>query len=243
MAKPDPRLLRAATAQSVVTFGLTLAHSLQARGPGRTALLAALGVGLPTLAELGAIRGAKVLRHHTRPQVAGVPLFVALSWYNAVYAVYAMLEKVVADARHGPDLRRGLPIATAAVATSLDLLTDPFGLDAGMWEWRDGGPYATEIEGPNGRNGVPVGNYLAWIALAAAVTALYRRYAGDEPLDRPDPWAAGSLEAGRTAALLIVPGYLGAALWALRERRPRYLAYSALFPLAAALALRGGRRR
>src|SRR3712207_8636075 len=33
------------------------------------------------------------------------------------------------------------------------------GLDVGLWEWSGDGPYASEVEGPNGNRGVPLLNY------------------------------------------------------------------------------------
>jgi hypothetical protein len=44
---------------------------------------------------------------------------------------------------------------------------------------------------------------------------------------------------GRTAALLLLPYYLPAAVWALKRRKPKYLLYSALFSVAAWATLRG----
>ncbi len=35
------------------------------------------------------------------------------------------------------------------------------------------GPYATDIEGPNGRHGVPLLNFAGWLGLTASVAIAY----------------------------------------------------------------------
>ena len=126
------------------------------------------------------------------------------------------------------------------MATSLDLLLDPFGLDHGLWEWSGDGAYATEIEGPNGKHGVPLLNFIGWLGLIASVTLAYQLLDPDDERTRPSQsGAADSPELGRTAALLLLPYYLPAAAWALKRRKPKYLLYSAPFSVASWAALRG----
>jgi hypothetical protein len=55
----------------------------------RTLLFAALGNAIPVLGELLAVNLLKVLRHHVRPQVAGVPLAIVLGWHNITYGTFA----------------------------------------------------------------------------------------------------------------------------------------------------------
>jgi len=43
--------------------------------------------------------------------------------------------------------------------TSLDLLLDSAGLDLELWQWSGDGSYAAEVEGPNGKRGVPLLNF------------------------------------------------------------------------------------
>jgi uncharacterized membrane protein len=140
---PGPRLSRALTAHAFLMTGLSVAHSLRARGLRRTLLFAGPGLGLPILGEYVAINALKLLRHRTEPEFAGVPLAIALGWYNVGYGTFAMMESVLSRTGSGggkPD--RALPAATALAATSLDLLMDPCGLDLGLWEWSGGGRYA-----------------------------------------------------------------------------------------------------
>ncbi len=240
MSGSHSRLSGALTAHSLLAAGLGAAHSLRARGLRRTLLFAALGSGIPILGELLAVNVLKVLRHHVRPQAGGVPLAIALGWYNVGYGTFSVMESIMGATGPQDDERsRALVPATALAATSLDLLLDPCGLDLGLWEWSGDGPYASEVEGPNGKRGVPLLNYAGWLSLLTGVTLAYRLL---EPArrsaDTPGPWAAGGPGAGRAAALLLLSYYLPAAALTLERRRPRYLVYSAPFALAMWAALR-----
>ncbi len=88
----DPRLSKAVTAHSLIVTALSLVHSLRTRGLRRTLLFAASGSGIPTLGELVAVNVLRVLRHHARPQVGGVPLAIVLLWYNVGYGTLAMVK-------------------------------------------------------------------------------------------------------------------------------------------------------
>lgn len=235
MSKMREWMPAALTAGAVAGTGLTLAHSLRTRGGRRTAIFAALGMGLPVAAEFAGVNVLQVIRHRMRPQVRGVPV-AAVAWYNIGYATYAMVESLLERAGAGTATRLWVgPMGTAAVATSLDLLFDCFGLDLGLWEWRDGGPYARDIVGPNGKAGIPIANFTGWVALTGSVSLGYELLAGAGAAHDH----AESVAAGRGAALLLAPYYLASAGWAVSRRKPRYLAYSALFPaVLAAMALR-----
>jgi uncharacterized membrane protein len=217
---------------TVANAALALRHSLRARGGVGTALFAALGLGLPTLGEWYAVNIDRSIRHHSQPQARGVPVNAALGWWTIASATHALTDDLLARAGASARVRRwSIPVGTALVATSLDLVLDPFGLANGYWEWRDGGTYARDIVGSNGRSGIPIGNYVAWIALTSGVSALYGALARNAPPRNHAPGTA------REAARILLPYYLPAALWAIRERRPRYLLTSALFPVAVTLAL------
>jgi uncharacterized membrane protein len=235
MSGPGSRLSGALTAHSLVVAGLSAAHSLRARGLRRTLLFAALGSGIPILGELLAVNVLKALRHHVRPQAGGVPLAIALGWYNVGYGTFAVMESMMsATGPHEDGRSRALVPATALAATSLDLLLDPCGLELGLWEWSGEGSYASDVEGPNGKRGVPLPNFAGWISLLTSLTLAYQlSKPGDNPAGAPDPWTAGGPQAGRSAALLLLTYYLPAAAWTLKRRRPRHLIYSA--PFAAAL--------
>jgi uncharacterized membrane protein len=228
-----PRLAAGLALGAVVNTGFAVVHSLRTRGRRGTAVFAALGLGVPTLAEWLAINVAKQLRHHSRPQLAGVPLNATTGWYSIAYATFTLSERLLTRAGASARVRRwAAPACTALLSTSLDLLMDPYGLASGMWEWRDDGPYATEVVGLNGKRGIPTLNFLSWIGLTGGVTFLYGLLHGER-----QPTAAITGKAARDATLLLLPYYLPSAIWALRNRRPQYLLYSAPFAIAAAISL------
>jgi hypothetical protein len=236
MAKlPPPAFLVGA---SLAAAGLTLSHSLHARGARDSLVFFGLTAGLAIVGEHVYVNVLKLLRHHARPElVPGVPLAIVLAgWYPVLYATYAALESILVQRGLGAStLWWALPLATMMAVTSLDLLVDCFGLDTGFWEWRDGGPYASEILGPNGKGGIPLLNFVLWLIVSGAVSFLYLLLSGG-----PSPQeVAGSVSAGRTAGLLLLPYYLLGLGWVLYRRRFRCLIYSAPFAAVLFLALRG----
>ena len=237
----DSRLSKAVTAHSLIVAGLSAVHSLRTRGLRRTLLFAALGNAIPMLGELLAVNVLKVLHHHARPQVGGVPLAIILGWYNVGYGTSVVIESIAHGADPHEDQRsRASAHAVALAATSFDLLLDPFGLDLGLWEWSGDGPYASEVKGPNGKRGIPLVNFAGWIAMVESTTLTYQRLqTGRDAADAPGPRTTGGPEAGREAALLLLSYYLPAAAWALKRRRPKYLIYSAPFAMALWAALKG----
>ncbi len=242
MAKLEHRLSKTVTTHAAVIAGLSVAHSLRTRGLRRTLLFAMLGHAVPVFVEYLAVNVMTLLRHRTDPQCKGVPLVVALGWYNVIYGTYALMESIFLN-RAGSDKAKrssALSAGTAVIATSLDLLVDPFGLDLGLWEWSRHGAYATEIEGPNRKHGVPLLNFVGWLGLVTGVTLAYQHFNPDDEIAHAlGPGAAGSREAGRNASLLLLPYYLPAAMWALKRRQPKYLLYSGLFSIALWASLRG----
>jgi uncharacterized membrane protein len=237
----DPRLSKAVTVHALIVASLSVAHSLRARGLRRTLHFAALGTAIPLLGEHLAVNVIKALHHHARPQLGGVPLAITLGWFNVGHGTLAMMESIlnVTDPREGKR-SRALVLAAAVAETSLDLLLDPAGLDLGLWQWSGDGPYAAEVEGANGKRGIPLLNFVGWIGLTATVALACRRLHSEGDATGPArAGAAGSPEAGRDAALLLLSYYLPAAAWATKRRRRRYLLYSAPFAATLWAALKG----
>jgi uncharacterized membrane protein len=233
MAPVSSRLSLAATLAISVNFILTMLASIRARGLYQTLLFAALGLGFPLVAEYHTINTARLLRHHLRPQFKGIPLAIALAWYIAVYNTFTVLESLVIQwGVPGQRQRTFLPLATALTATSMDLVADVALLDQGFWEWTVDGAYAPEVSGPNGKHGVPLANYLGWLGLTGLVTTFFLLLRGREPAMPGLPSDTAKISrAGWWAVLLLLPGYLGAVLWEVRQRRWIYILYSLLFPL------------
>jgi len=237
----DPRLSKVITAHSSIVAALNVIHSLRTRGLRRTLLFAALGNAMPVLGELLAVHVLRMLRHRARPQVKGVPLAIALGWYNVGYGTLAMMKGAINNATN-PQGRESLALAsaTALAATSFDLLLDPLGLELGLWEWSEDGPYASELKGPNGKRGVPLLNFAGWVALTTGVTLAYQRLQiGGNVADAPDPEDSGGPGDERAAAILLLSYYLPAAVWALKRGRRKYLLHSAPFATTLCAALKG----
>ena len=179
-----------------------------------------LGAGLPAVGELLATGPLKLLRHRTRPRTARVPIAIVLGWYSVIHGSFAVARLILERLSLGESAKRAaLPPVAALVGVSLDLVLDPAGLDAGLWEWNSDGAYAPEIDGANGHGGVPLVNYFGWFALVGGAVSVYGLACKYE-------------EGGRLPAMLLLPYYLAAVGWALRRRKFRYLLYSALFPVA-----------
>ena len=241
MSELDPRLSKAVTAHSLIVAALSFIHSLRTQGLRRTLLFAALGSVIPILGELLAVHILRMLRHHARPQVKGVPLAIALGWYNVAYGTLAIVKGTINNAAD-PQGSKSLALAatTALAATSFDLLLDPLGLELGLWEWSEDGPYASEIKGPNGKRGVPLLNFAGWVALTTGVTLAYQSLQiGGNVADAPDPEDSGGPGSERAAALLLLSYYLPAAVWSLKQGRRKYVLYSAPFATMLWAALKG----
>jgi putative membrane protein len=191
---------------------VALGISLVVRGPGRSLRLLAASLVTAAAGEVLGVRVVRAIRHHSRPQVAGVPLLIPLGWYAFLAPAYGLAQ--AAAGHRGP---RAVAAATAFLATATDLAADPWGLASGYWEWRDGGAYLRDVVGPNGAGGVPLANFAGWLAVAGAVALLC------EP-GRPP--AEGT--AARRHRTLLLAGYaplgIGGLWWALRTGRLRLLA-------------------
>jgi uncharacterized membrane protein len=154
-----------------------------------------------------------------------------LGWYVAIHGSLTLAERVLSRLPLDEATRsRALPPLAALLGTSLDLALDPAGLDAGLWEWSRDGAYAREVEGANGRRGVPLVNYLGWLALVGGASLVYERACREER-DR---------EGGRLPALLLLPPYLAALARVVRRRSPKYLLYSTPFAVALYAGLKNG---
>lgn len=114
---------------------------------------------------------------------------------------------------------------------------DCFGLDQGLWEWNLDGPYAAEIEGANGRNGIPLLNFFGWIFFVAVVVHLYQYMTQTEEIENNEkPRRQSGVE--RLSVVMLFPYYFVSVIWAVKKRKLRYLLYSLVFPTTLVAALR-----
>src|SRR2546423_7143359 len=87
----------------LLSAGLIAGQSVRTRGVRRTAVFAALGLGLPALAEAYAVTLRRGLRQHKQPQLKGGPPHAILGGYAITYAVVSLLESL--GGRHRPNKR------------------------------------------------------------------------------------------------------------------------------------------
>ena len=131
MDNPDPRISKLLLAYAGLGATLNLADAARTYGTPRAIALFALSTGVPAFGEVLVTGPFGLLRHRTKPRIRGVPLSILLLWYNVIRGAHATTEKALDSTPLGKGRRREvLPLGTALVAASLDLVMDPFGLEA-----------------------------------------------------------------------------------------------------------------
>lgn len=130
---------------------VALVHALVTWPLRATVALFLGGAAMAFLAEAVGVR-LGLLRQHTRPQVAGVPVVVVLAWPATAYVFYRTAALLISG---------GLPAAllAAVAATLFDGVTDHIGVERGFWDYPP-----SSVPGPRIR-GVPWWNFLAWFGL------------------------------------------------------------------------------
>jgi len=145
-------------------FAASTAHALQQRGGAWTArfLLVTVGGGLAVEAlgvATGFPFGSYAYGDQLGPTALGVPLVVPLAW-----AMFAYPAHVVG-------VRLGRPVLAGAWAlASWDLFLDPQMAAERYWTW----------DHPQGLNGIPLTNHLAWLVIALLMMALLPARAADD---------------------------------------------------------------
>ncbi len=159
----------------VVLVLFCLWHASVALGP-RLAL-AFLGITAVTtwvFEEIGVATGLVFGPYHYTstlgPWLGSVPVLIPLAWFVLVYPSYIVANLATSGWPVGTRGSRGNLVGTALlgalVMAAWDLVIDPLlaGPAVGAWVWERGGPWY----------GVPLQNYLGWIATAFTVYLLYR---------------------------------------------------------------------
>lgn len=160
----DAALDRLTVAIVVAFAAASLTHAAVWRGtPFATALFAITALGGLIIEVVGVSTGVPFGEYRyldsLGPRFLGVPLVIALAWTMMAYPAY-----VVAEIVGGSLLRRGM-VGGWALA-SWDLFLDPQMVQAGHWAWR--------TEGRLVFGGIPVSNYVAWLAVATAMMLALR---------------------------------------------------------------------
>jgi uncharacterized membrane protein len=233
-----PLVTGAARARLVVLtvalgYAVSVGHAVTTRGARTGAILALVTTGGGfALEALGVATGVPFGQYRYTgalgARLLGVPLVIPLAWTWMAWPAWLAAGRVAGA-------RRSVRVALAAVGLAAwDLFLDPQMVREGYWRWLH--PYPALPGVP----GVPVGNYLGWLAVALAMMAALARYerapapAGqDAPMYALYLWTYASSVLAH-AAFLRLPG---SALWG-------GLAMGVLaVPLAVRLRPRGALRR
>ncbi|HEX6499326.1 MAG TPA: carotenoid biosynthesis protein [Micromonosporaceae bacterium] len=159
----------------VVTVGLgyllSVAHAALTRGPRvAVALVVATTVGGLLIEAVGVATGLPFGRYAYTdalgPRLLGVPAVIPLAWTWMAWPAW------VAASRLAGSVPARVGLAGLGLA-AWDLFLDPQMVREGYWRWVDPRPALPGVPG------VPVGNYLGWLVVAVAMTALFAALAGD----------------------------------------------------------------
>ncbi|GIU76722.1 MAG: hypothetical protein KatS3mg004_3809 [Bryobacteraceae bacterium] len=166
---------------------LACAAAMVFLGEGRRrAWLAAAGAG-GFLSELIGVRFSALYGRYSytgvlQPQLAGVPVVMACAW--------VILISYVKDRSGRLQLNPWAEVFVGALwMTAIDLAIDPVAtLAVQYWVWHEPGPYY----------GVPLGNFLGWMLVSAALLAAGRHFSSGEearrgPLAQASHWVGLSV--------------------------------------------------
>jgi putative membrane protein len=204
MTEPDARLFT--TVASVVAFAVASVCDALARfGPRAAALLVMVAGGGGLLAEtIGVHTGFPFGEYRYTgtlgPDIAGVPVVVALAWVMMCWPALLVGRSLAVRLRADRPAWLVVVIGAWALA-SWDVFLDPQMVDAGHWVWADPSPALPGVDG------VPLTNYGGWLVIAALMIAALHWSVG-----RPRVTQELDLRAG-PAPVLYLWTY-GSSVWA-----------------------------
>ena len=120
--------------------------------------------------ETGAIYGPYSYTDVLGPQLGHVPVLIPLAWFMMIYPSYVITNLIIearpVSSRAGVGRLLAASALGALVMTAWDLVIDPIlsGPDVRAWVWEEGGPYF----------GIPIQNFVGWIATVFTVFVAYR---------------------------------------------------------------------
>jgi len=157
-------------ASTLLIWAFALGHALWTLGWRHALVFFALAffIGF-TFEAVGIATGWVYGDYHYGPRLGpvmlGVPVLIPLSWFTVIYLALAVTERL-ADGASARTLRGAALscVLGAVVATAWDVVVDPQMARIGLWIWEQPGEFF----------GVPVHNFLGWLATSLAVLASYR---------------------------------------------------------------------
>ena len=172
----------------------SLAHAWYALGVRHTLAFFGLSAVISWAFEqagvaTGLIFGAYHYTDYLGPKLGHVPYLIPLAWFMMIYPSYVIAN--LALARRPTGTPRGLvPLVQLAAASAVamtvwDLVIDPIlsGPSTRAWIWESGGPYF----------GIPIQNYLGWLATTFTVYLAYRvveQHVASAPVGSMPAWVA-----------------------------------------------------
>lgn len=107
--------------------------------------------------RFGWIFGAYDYTSVLQPQLAGVPILIPLAWAMLLPPAWAVACRFVS-----PHHTWRFALVSALIFTAWDLYLDPQWVARGLWIWETPGLYF----------GIPLGNFVGWVAISAVLTYL-----------------------------------------------------------------------
>ena len=104
--------------------------------------------------------------HYTemlQPQIAAVPLLIPIAWFMLLPSSWVMAQAIVGK-RDSLAKHALFALISGFALAAWDLFLDPQMVTWGFWQWNQSGAYF----------GIPLINYVGWVAVAALVTAIIR---------------------------------------------------------------------
>lgn len=157
----------------VLAGGAALAHAATTRGLRAAAWLLACTAGIGLAVEAVAVRTAVPFGRYAYTatlgvRMAGVPLVIGLAWTMLAWPAALAARRLVSG--------RVARIAVGAWAlASWDLFLDPQMVSAGHWIWASARPHLPGVPG------VPLQNYLGWLAVSCLVSLALQRILDGQP--------------------------------------------------------------
>jgi uncharacterized membrane protein len=166
----------------VLGFALSVTHAAATRGRRSAAGLVAVFAGGGLAVEAAGVAtgfpfGGYAYTGALGPLLLGVPVVVPLAWTWMAWPSWLAAARLT---QH--PLRR---VALAAVALAgWDLFLDPQMVAAGYWRWSGVGAHLP------GEPGVPLTNYLGWLAVALTLMAFFSAVSVPTGIGRDGPMLA-----------------------------------------------------
>lgn len=163
---------RAALTVATVVIGylLSVGHAWLSRGPRAAAVLVVVTTGGGFAVEAlgrstGFPFGAYDYTASLGPRLLGVPLVIPLAWTWMAWPAWVAAVRLTA--------RPWLRVATAGLGLAAwDLFLDPQMVGEGHWHWDTPGAALPGVPG------IPLTNYLGWLAVASVLAAALTRTLG-----------------------------------------------------------------